>query len=212
MLQPLGTGLLPHSYMVDSAMLCREGHPRILPLLPHLPGVSLESLRCIFRFDHVMDVFDDDHTVVLHALQLGLQSASDPLRWLWQASWARRGSSGLFERAPAAPPQPLQNQSQVPHVPPAALPFCYSKPVCHSSQDDSLQRANQFHQWRWHCCEYLILFYIIFSLCIMWCEISHERISFYTAGVFSCSSCRSRPLFARCCQDLPQSSKHCFFG
>jgi hypothetical protein len=73
------TGLLPHSYMVDSAVLCCEGHPGILPLLPHLAGINLESLRCIFRFHHVMDVLDDDHIVVLHALQLGLQSASYPL-------------------------------------------------------------------------------------------------------------------------------------
>jgi hypothetical protein len=65
--------------MVDIAMLCCEGHSRIVPFFSPLPGVSLESMCCIFCFHHVMDVFDNNITVILHALQRGLQSASYPL-------------------------------------------------------------------------------------------------------------------------------------
>lgn len=73
------TGLFPHTYLVDIAMLCCEGYSRILPFFPHCPGVGLGSMCCIFCFHHVMDVFDNNITVILYALQPGLQSASYPL-------------------------------------------------------------------------------------------------------------------------------------
>lgn len=139
------TGLLPHTNVVDIAMLCCESRSRIIPLFPHLPGVSLESMCSAFCFHHVMDVFDNDNSVILLALSPSLQSASYSLWGLWKTSRARCGSFNLFERAPAAPPKPLQDQSQVPHVPPPALSLCHSKPVCYSFQDNSLRWPHQFH-------------------------------------------------------------------
>jgi hypothetical protein len=73
------TGLLPHTYMLDSTVLCCEGHPGTHPVFPPLPGISLESIHCIICFHHVMDVFVYNFVVLLHALQLGLQPASYPL-------------------------------------------------------------------------------------------------------------------------------------
>jgi hypothetical protein len=70
------TGLLPDTYVVDIAMLRCEGHSRNLPLFSHDPRVNLEGMHCVICFRRVMDVFDHNRVVFLHAVQLGLQPAS----------------------------------------------------------------------------------------------------------------------------------------
>jgi hypothetical protein len=70
------TGLLPNAAVVDIAMLCREGHPRNLPLFAHAPRVNLESIHRVLCFHHLMDVFDHNRAVFEPAVQFGLQSSS----------------------------------------------------------------------------------------------------------------------------------------
>jgi hypothetical protein len=155
-------GLLPHSDVVDSAVPSREGDPGGLPLRAHpaagvVVGLDLEGLRGAVRVRGVVDVPDDDHPVVLHALQPGVQPAGHPLRRLRQAAGAGRGPACVPQGAPAAPPQPVQDQPQVPRVPPPALPLRHRRPVRHPLQDHGVQRADQLHQRRGHRCECLML-------------------------------------------------------
>lgn len=70
------TGLLPNTYVVDIAMPCCEDYPRDVPLFPHVPRVNLEIMHRAICFHNVMDVFDHNCVVFLHAFQLGLQSTS----------------------------------------------------------------------------------------------------------------------------------------